>query len=383
MMKDDLWTTLAMVLTTFALAACSGGGDVEEGTGGTSAANDAGGMGGGGMGGAAGDPGDDPAAEADPAAPGPYRVGVCTSHAVDSDRNREMDIDVWYPVAADAKDGTPNEYELGGSFASLGKFPSPALRDATPDVSRPWPAVLFSHGFGGVRFQSYFLTEQLASHGFVVIAPDHPGNRIQDVSDLGNDAAVAQSAVDRPIDMMFALELVEAGKACVEVELDPDRVGITGHSFGGWTTLETTRREPRMKAAFPLAPGFRSGATPDMVEEISVPLLFFGGTEDHTTPFDANQQAPYDLASAPKHLVRIEGAGHLDFSNLCDVAVAKAFINDGCDPTKIEPKDVQSRVSTISTAFAHLYIAGHQFHDAFLEPKSVTALGKLTYQSER
>ena len=36
-----------------------------------------------------------------------------------------------------------------------------------------FPLVVFSHGYGGLRTQSSFLTAHLASWGFVVAAPDH------------------------------------------------------------------------------------------------------------------------------------------------------------------------------------------------------------------
>lgn len=40
----------------------------------------------------------------------------------------------------------------------------------------PFPLVVYSHGNGGLRYVSAFLTEHLASHGFIVVAPDHVGN---------------------------------------------------------------------------------------------------------------------------------------------------------------------------------------------------------------
>jgi predicted dienelactone hydrolase len=79
----------------------------------------------------------------------------------------------------------------------------PLLAGATP-APGSWPVIVFSHGFGGIRFQSYFLTERLATHGFIVIAPDHPGNTLVDFAQLGDDAAQAQSAIDRPLDILFS-----------------------------------------------------------------------------------------------------------------------------------------------------------------------------------
>ena len=42
----------------------------------------------------------------------------------------------------------------------------------------PYPLIVFSHGNGGLGVQSFFLTEYLASHGYVVVCPDHTGNSL-------------------------------------------------------------------------------------------------------------------------------------------------------------------------------------------------------------
>ena len=53
--------------------------------------------------------------------------------------------------------------------------------DAPLDLTaRPLPILLFSHGSCGFPLQSKFLTALVASYGFIVAAPPHPGNRITD-----------------------------------------------------------------------------------------------------------------------------------------------------------------------------------------------------------
>src|SRR5690349_19494483 len=145
----------------------------------------------------------------DPGQPGPYAVGVHTVELTDPSRNRTFSVEVWYPVDPAHVDGDDNTYSLLGGLVAL---PSPARRDATPAPGGPWPLVVFSHGYGGIRFQSFFLTEQLASHGFVVAAPDHPGNTLLDFGSLGDDAATAQSAMDRPVDVAFTADRAIAGE---------------------------------------------------------------------------------------------------------------------------------------------------------------------------
>jgi predicted dienelactone hydrolase len=316
-----------------------------------------------------------------PDRPGPYPVGVRTFVLTDPARGRTFLVDVWYPADPAAPGGVENVYRLHtASGGTLAEVPSPARRDGAPAAGE-FPLVLFSHGFGGVRFQSYFLSEHLAGHGFVVVSPDHPGNTLADFDQLGDDAAAALSAVDRPLDLGFALDCALQGLAGVPL-VRAEAVGATGHSFGGWTALETARRDARVMAVFPMAPGFRNGATPDFVAELARPLLLFGGSEDTTTPFGTDQQAAYALAAPPRYLVKIVGAGHLDFSNLCEVPIAAAFVDDGCDPEKIPAPEVHARVRAVAAAFARRYLLGDARYDEHLAPEWVRALGRLEYWSE-
>ncbi|HEY5922825.1 MAG TPA: dienelactone hydrolase family protein [Kofleriaceae bacterium] len=312
----------------------------------------------------------------DPAKPGPWAVGVRTVRLTDASRSRTFSVDVWFPVDPNHVDGSANKYELDSFLGTLASIDSPARRDATP-ATGAWPVVLFSHGFGGIRFQSYFLTEHLASHGFVVVSPDHPGNTLVDFAQLGNEGAAAQSAMDRPLDMVFALNAAIANQLGVSV--DVTRVSATGHSFGGWTSLELARRDPRIKLAFPLAPGFRNGATSEFVATLARPLLFVGGSADDTCEFPANQEQPYMIAQTPKFLLQVVNAGHLDFSNLCEVPIAQQFIDDGCDPAMIDPAVVHRRTNAVATAFVLRYQLGLVQYDPVLAPAHVTGLGNVQY----
>ncbi|MBI4817341.1 MAG: dienelactone hydrolase family protein [Deltaproteobacteria bacterium] len=319
---------------------------------------------------------------ADPTRPGPYLPGVRTVEVTDPARNRTFLVDVWYPVSPDAPDSEPNEYRLDGLLENTVHLDSPARRDAPIAAGGAWPLVVFSHGFGGIRFQSWFMTEHLASHGFIVASPDHPGNRLTDFARLGSEEAQNQSAVDRPLDVIYVRDqMIPGGSIARETgfEVDPARVAASGHSFGGWTCLEVARRDAGFRAVLPLAPGFRHGVTPDMVAVIERPIGFFGGSLDHTTPFDENQEPAYAAAARPKALVNVIGAGHLDFSNLCDIRIARLFVNDGCDPAQIEPARVHEIVKTVSVAFLKRHLLGEHGYDAYLEDSFVKNQGPLDY----
>jgi dienelactone hydrolase len=103
--------------------------------------------------------------------------------------------------------------------------------------------------------------------------------------------------------------------------IDPERIGMTGHSFGGWTTLVVTARDRRIRAALPLAPA--GGASWMPVEALragvdfawgrEVPTLFLVADRDTLLPLDGMREL---LASAPserKRMVVMENTDHMHF----------------------------------------------------------------------
>jgi len=76
----------------------------------------------------------------------------------------------------------------------------------------------------------------LASRGFVVVAPPHPGNTIFELSTCGTSLAQATSFFERPADMIFVLDqIIAAGEdpmSPFHAAIDGSRVAMTGHSFG-------------------------------------------------------------------------------------------------------------------------------------------------------
>lgn len=201
----------------------------------------------------------------DPVRRGPWPVGVKTFQLVDSRRGgRTLPVEVWYPAAGEhtGHDFHPDRqdwYEVGG-LGGLAR-PQPAVRDARADRSQKRPLILFSHGNSALRQQSTFYTTHLASHGYVVVAPDHTSNTLGDhfVMKAREIVRVQIEAQHfRPDDMVFVLNEALGGRTelgAFTVPLtDPDRIGITGHSYGGYTTVVTSARDRRISAAVPLAP---------------------------------------------------------------------------------------------------------------------------------
>jgi predicted dienelactone hydrolase len=245
---------------------------------------------------------------------GPFGTGVrqiamTKQSVVEPSEPRTLETLVWYPT-------TPGAGPIDGA--------TNGVLDAAIDASgAPYPIVLFSHGSCGYAYQSTFLTALLAARGYVVIAPPHPGNTIFDgLGVCSAPAALVSAAQERPADMRFVLDEMLAANADAGSEffgvLDPTRIAMTGHSFGGFTTFLVTDQDPRITVAVPMAAATPPGYT------LAVPSLTMLGQIDGRVSNDA-ARAAYEQASTPKYLVEIEHAGHYAFSNLC-------FPSPDCQP---------------------------------------------------
>ena len=104
---------------------------------------------------------------------GPCRVGFRYLDFYDAARDRSAYTAVWYPALRPQSGAVKVMY--------LSAYEGRAYQDAPVDLSAaPYPLVMFSHGFQGIGIQSFTLCEHLASQGFIVAAPNHEGNTMNE-----------------------------------------------------------------------------------------------------------------------------------------------------------------------------------------------------------
>mgnify|MGYP001278117318 FL=1 len=268
---------------------------------------------------------------------GPHPVGTRQFSWSDQSRNCTMPVDIWYP-AASAHDGEDFDPEKMSSFElipGLGKSAQNAVLNAKAR-SGTFPLVVFSHGYGGERRQSTFFCTHLASHGYVIAAMDHVGNTTVDMlsgQSAGDAELINRFMESRPVDASFIIDQMLAGAS--DVALDEDRIGMSRHSFGGWTTLKTVEKDTRIKAIVPLAPaggGEVNGENP-MATSLSfnwhrpIPCLYIVSDLDSILPI-AGMQDLYQRNPEPALAVVLENADHFHFNDNVEATQDgyKAFI---------------------------------------------------------
>jgi dienelactone hydrolase len=217
----------------------------------------------------------------DPFSAGPFAVRTESFEARDEGRGRMFPCDVW-----------------------------------RPDSGRRWPLIVFSHHSGGSRRAATFLTTHLASHGYVVGALDHSEVVAPEIA--GN---LDEMIVSRVPDVLFLVgRLLETG-ADDSSAPDAQRIGIVGHSFGGWTALAVPETSARIGALVALAPGGASNPKPGIIPATlsfswkRPPATLYLIAEDDVFLPLAGMYELYERTPGRKQMVILRRADHLHFAD--------------------------------------------------------------------
>ncbi len=298
---------------------------------------------------------------------GSYAVGVRTAEWVNNNQpdilkakngiaplyNRLLKVEIWYPAVI-----PPGKKELTTYTDMLGvardstrplrpfTFNGRSLRDAAPQIpGNAFPLVIVSHGFLGSRVLLTYLTENLASKGFVVVAIDHTESTHAD------GAGFASTLLNRATDILFVLNQVAAlSKAGTNHFLsglvNANTVGLIGYSMGGYGVLNaagagyssklaqffagitggskavegrlssaafTASIDKRIKAVVAFAPwGMERGVWDSAgLAGLTIPTLFIAGSQDDVSGYEKGTKAIYNAAvNADRYLLTFENARH-------------------------------------------------------------------------
>lgn len=140
---------------------------------------------------------------------------------------------------------TEQRVEVAAGPGAVGRISLDTTVFLPADVSRPAPAVLLGHGFGGSKESVRPQAEELARRGYVVLT----------WSARGFGASGGQIALDQPdYEVADARALVDWLAARPEVRMDgpgDPRVGAAGVSYGGALALLLAGHDARVDAVAP------------------------------------------------------------------------------------------------------------------------------------
>ncbi len=245
---------------------------------------------------------------------------------------RTIPIHVWYPT-----------------FATTGEHPTYVVyRDRDAVTNAPpappshegglYPLVVYSHGSRGFGGTAHFLHRHLASHGWVVVAPDHVGNTLTNDVDPRPVALYYERSLDvsEAIDALDELDVGDPLAGRIETR----RTVLVGHSFGTHTVWASSGATFDVDL---IASSRCSATSPCTAEELAV--------------FRAGVRDPRMIASVP-----MAGAISRDWfgaSGWSSVTIPMFSLSGGANPVGAD----QQFADVVGLDFAWAEIAGacHEF----------------------
>jgi predicted dienelactone hydrolase len=320
-------------------------------------------------------------AGADGAAPAPiFQVGMREVGWTDWTYGaRPMVMTVFYPARISDPAAKPAVIPF---FANLHLY-----RDAPVAAGARYPLIMLSHGRGSNGMIYAWLAEYLASRGYIVAAPNHYRANSYDSSIV----YLANKIWQRPRDIGLDITWITRDPFWSR-NVDAARIGIAGHSQGGFTALwvggaevnpklfadyqrnwrnnplvplylrqqmpvdpapALDVRDARVKAAFAMAPGIVQAFGMDEagLRKMAIPAYLTVGASDTQTPPEAN--AVFAARHIPDaQLVVIPGrVDHEIFANECDQEGRDEFPETCIDAPGIDRGRIHESVGAAAVAF--------------------------------
>jgi predicted dienelactone hydrolase len=230
-----------------------------------------------------------------------------------------------------------------------------------PDMPQSTPLLVISPGLASNRSEGIFveLAEQLASNGFTVAVLEHSKSNTQQLENLlqgvAREVMEPSEFIDRPQDVSYLLDELERRNRAVQWQnrIDLSRIGVMGHSFGGYTAFALVGAQPdftllrqictpqqldlattnvslilqcqalkipewpnslqdkRIQAAFVFNPVGSAIFGEAGIRSIKVPVFMVSGSDDELTPPVLEQVCPFTWLNTPqKYLAMIQGGSH-------------------------------------------------------------------------
>ncbi len=288
-----------------------------------------------------------------------------------------------------------------------------------PHVKEPAPLIVISHGLGSDRTSFEYLAEQLASYGFAVAVPEHPGSNAAQLRSLlsgrASEVAEPNEFINRPLDVKFLLDQLQLlNSSNPTFKLNLQQVGVIGQSFGGYTALalagaelnfdqlekdcvtlndswnvslllqcralqlppnQYDLRDERIKAAIAINPITSSLFGKAGISEIQIPVMIVGSSADTFAPILSEQLLPFSWLSTPeKYLALIRGGTH--FSTIGQSDPAKDPVAIPAQVIGPTPAIARRYMDALSVAFFQTYLAKAPQYRPYLSSSYAQAISQ-------
>ncbi len=358
---------------------------------------------------------------------GKYKVGVKTLDFVNKNQldilnskagaevmyDRPLKVEVWYPAALKDKEIEMCKYdEVMGTFNDPKRplipftFEGRAARDASVLKSDgAFPLIIVSHGYVGSRYLLSYLTENLASKGYIVVALDHTESTFRDA------APFPSTLLNRSKDVIFVLNQMavenENSKFFLNKLVDVDNTGLIGYSMGGYGVLNVAGAsysdaavkffgamtggskaleartlsnsaygvDKRIKAVVAFAPwGMERGVwDSETLKGLKIPTFFVAGSQDDISGYEKGIKAIYTGAvNAERYLLTYINARHNVAPNPPPAESLKAGLHIDEYYRYAEPSWNEKRINNINQHFVTAFMGNYlknQNNNKFLELK--------------
>lgn len=357
---------------------------------------------------------------------GEFKVGVQTINLVNKDQvdilnskegkdpvyNRPITIEVWYPANIGENANTVIYNEVMGTAGDTLRpltpftFKGRAYRDAQPKTGTKFPLVVVSHGYVGSRYLMTYLTENLASKGYIVAAIGHTDSTFKDAN------AFQSTLLNRPKDIRFVINEMEklgaqGSKSNLEGLVDANNTAIIGYSMGGYGVLNvggagysealmgffagmtggstaisvnTANNEEykkltddRIKAIVAFAPwGMERGVwDAEGLKGLKTPTFFVAGSQDDISGYEKGIKAIYEGAvNADRFMLTYKNARHNVAPNPPPAEALAPGLHIDEYFRYAEPSWDQRKINNINQHFVTAFLGKHlknQENSKFLE----------------
>lgn len=278
--------------------------------------------------------------------------GVYKISALSQDLDDNLHYKIWFPINSKSKTDVKTSYyknQHGQSIMGMPKFLLNHLKHVKTNafqegeiIKKPFPLIIYSHGASSILVDNTTLMEEIASHGYVVVALQHDfrfekyGIDIHDAKKV--DAEIQMRLIDNLLQYAVPEQTEDYKRLLTSIQklpfamyVDFSNIGLVGHSLGGATVTSVPTIIKNIKAIVnidgPISKSdlkkyetsflYISSFSPDLsdreLENFKVLPSFYRAVKNYELQ---NVKDFLEINSCNSSWVRFKTANHLDLTDM-------------------------------------------------------------------